>query len=848
MVFAQECAVRPLSPAQPPLKIEEGERATESATFRTAVMAVSPQNASVIFDTANRIRRVDADGRIVTLAGNGARGDDLAAGPAREAALPNVTQILFSPSGELHFVAVERVWRLRGDRLEVAAGTSRAGFNGESGAAAEMNLGGIVQAAFDSSERLLILDGHARLRRVESDGMLHTIAGSARLPAATGFTGDNGPATQAALFSPRQVVPLADGSVWIKDFSGRHIRLLTPDGLIRTVNSNFEPTINILRLADGTPGAATANRMYPLRSNGGIETGSAPYRGFTGTPRAVAPDGSLLFEGSARPEMNTPLVRLTPGPAGVQTVLGGAPPARIVDGQAAPFGAIRNGSLLYASTLDGKSGVLEARPGQAPRFVVGGGNDTGKPEGKTATDLTLFGIVAFATDNDGRIVIADVWRRRILVVGADGKVSVLKAGGEPVVYAPLGTFSTLQRLTADRAGNVYWFQQGATPTGGVFSAEINVWSRAAGTISRFTIPGLAALARLDDGSPVALAGNSATFRTVYSLDASAGQGVPLGGLQMLPFTSATRLNGQPYFVAAARLFRGEPGNLEYFDLPALPSGAPFTPDFVIGGAGQLLVHLVDGGFYRVENPGACTWQPQPFATPDGVVNAASFGHPNTMSPRQLLTVFGRGLGPPEGFSGVVDGTLRATAQPAPYPSLQLGNFTGAIPNATLASTVLPVVYSDGRQATVQTPPALPASGTILLHYGWQGLTLIYPRTIAARAAAPGLFPLLPAEPVKAGDKVNFYATGLGAISTTLVIGEFFPADTPVAVTATPLTLRIGGIESEIRSAVGLPGSLGVLQIEVVVPAGLTPGEHAVEISAAEQTNEGQTVTLRVTGN
>ena len=42
--LAQECRVVNLTPAQPPLKLEEGERATESQTFRTTVTAVSPQN------------------------------------------------------------------------------------------------------------------------------------------------------------------------------------------------------------------------------------------------------------------------------------------------------------------------------------------------------------------------------------------------------------------------------------------------------------------------------------------------------------------------------------------------------------------------------------------------------------------------------------------------------------------------------------------------------------------------------------------------------------------------------------------------------------------------------------
>src|SRR5207245_7754778 len=96
--------------------------------------------------------------------------------------------------------------------------------------------------------------------------------GSARAAAAAGFTGDDGQATEAALSGARQIVPLRDGSLWIKDLSGRHLRLVTPDGTIRTINANFEPSVNILMLANGTPVAATANRVYPIRPNGAIET------------------------------------------------------------------------------------------------------------------------------------------------------------------------------------------------------------------------------------------------------------------------------------------------------------------------------------------------------------------------------------------------------------------------------------------------------------------------------------------------------------------------------------------------------------------------------------------------
>ena len=39
---AQECRLTPLSPTQPPLKVDEGERATESQTFQTAIFAGEP--------------------------------------------------------------------------------------------------------------------------------------------------------------------------------------------------------------------------------------------------------------------------------------------------------------------------------------------------------------------------------------------------------------------------------------------------------------------------------------------------------------------------------------------------------------------------------------------------------------------------------------------------------------------------------------------------------------------------------------------------------------------------------------------------------------------------------------
>lgn len=813
-LFGQECRFTLLTPAQPPARIEEGERATESQTFQTVVFAIAPDQTPYFFDTASRIRRITPAGRMETIAGNGTRAVTLVDGPAGQA-LPNVTQLLISPSGQVHFVALGRVFSVSGGRIITAAGTGRPGFNGESGTATEVNLGGIVHAAFSSRGELLIVDGFNRLRMVTRDGQLRTIAGSTRAANAAGMTGDNGPATQASLSNPRQVIPFPDGSLWLRDLGGRHIRHITGDGIIRTVNTNFDTSINILLLADGTPAAATANRVFPIRADGNIETGRAPYPPFTGTPRAIAQNGDLYFEGSTRPEQRSPLVRIR---SGVSTVLAGAPVAETVDGQAPPFGVYypRNNSLLYSASLAGKTGVLEVRAGQQPRFIVGGGDDIGDADGKQATSIALFGIQTFTVDNDGKIIIADANRRRILVVGADGRVSHLKTqDGADVIFAPLGAFSTLQRIVSDAVGNIYWNGATYTPTGGVQTVDLAVYQQSSRSITTLTVPGLSALVRLADGSAIALVGNAANFRSALRLTPASASTVA-GNLRLLPLTSVAL----PYFIAAGRLFRGEPGRIEYLE-------TTLTPDFVVSGNGQNFVHFTDGGFYRLDAPEACNWQPQPKI--DAVINAASFGFPDQFSTRTLLTVFGKGLGPQEGQGLLLDGALRAGGQAAPYPALQFGNFTGANPQATLTGTVLPVLYSNDSQTNVAAPPTTTAS--FQLYFNWQGLTLFYPNPIRLLPATPGLFPAY-YQPDR--ERLVLYATGLGAIDGNPALGDSLPLS-PLYNITSPIQALVDDEPATVEFAGGAPGWIGGLyQINLHKPGGFTRGTHKVTVIVAGQ--------------
>ncbi|MBL8233788.1 MAG: hypothetical protein JNL98_35145, partial [Bryobacterales bacterium] len=374
----------------------------------------------------------------------------------------------------------------------------------------------------------------------------------------------------------------------------------------------------------------------------------------------------------------------------------------------------------------------------------------------------------------------------------------------------------------------------------------------------FEVVGLSALARLEDGTVAVSAGNGANFRSVYPVT-PAGLGQPLNAPRMLPLQSVTRWREKPYFTAATRLFRGETGRIEWFEPPPAPPGVNFVPDFVMATPDALLVHQTDGGFYRVDNVEACKWTSQPLIAAEGVVNAASGEFADTISPRTLITVYGSGLGPIAPRGSILDGALRATGQAAPYPALVLGNFSGAIPGATLSGTTLPVVASDSTQTTVQATTA--STGTLLLYYTWQGLQLIYPTPLRGTVATPGLFTVdnvkdgtaaainedgtrhSEMNPAERGTLLDLYGTGFGAFTSNLTTGEFFSKTAQVAL-VNPVTVTIGGEVATVEFAGGAPGMIaGTTLLRVRVPEDLPAGAHKVAVAV-----EGQTVepTQRVT--
>lgn len=246
-------------PGQQGCCADEGP-ATSAYLDRPRGLAVGADGSLYIADMFNnRIRKVDPDGVIHTIAGTGTPGLEGEGGPAASAQVAYPFQMAMGPDGSLYFTenGGSRVRRITPDgRLVRVAGNGFTG-NGPDGVPAlQAPLGDLWGIAVGPDGSVYVADrSYHRVRRISPDGTLSTLAGNGGY----GFNGDGGPATQATLWEPIAVAVGPDGSVYISDFQNVRVRRVGTDGIIRTFAGNGHGDA----LGDGGP-ATQAGLQWPL--------------------------------------------------------------------------------------------------------------------------------------------------------------------------------------------------------------------------------------------------------------------------------------------------------------------------------------------------------------------------------------------------------------------------------------------------------------------------------------------------------------------------------------------------------------------------------------------------------
>jgi hypothetical protein len=212
----------------------DGSSATNAALYNPYAVVMDTMGNILIADTLNnRIRKVDTNGIMSTIAGPGTSGILGDGGAATNANLNHPCGLAVDYIGNV-FVADANNYRVRkidtNGLITTVAGTGSSGFSGDGGKATNAQLRGITGVAVDSTGNLFIADYSSfRIRKVDTNGNISTVAGNGSI----GNTGDGGPATSAKLYSPYGVALDGSGNLFIS--STYAIRKVDTNGTITTV-------------------------------------------------------------------------------------------------------------------------------------------------------------------------------------------------------------------------------------------------------------------------------------------------------------------------------------------------------------------------------------------------------------------------------------------------------------------------------------------------------------------------------------------------------------------------------------------------------------------------------------
>jgi Domain of unknown function (DUF5122) beta-propeller/NHL repeat len=212
----------------------EGQSAVTAQLRNPTRVRLDPQGRLVIVDSANhRIRRVEINGTLVTIAGSGTAGSTGDGGSALTARLNSPQDVAFAADGTM-YIADRNNHKIRkvtpAGVMSTFAGSGTAGYNGDEITATTARLANPYGVAV-TPEGVLIADfDNNRVRSVDPAGMIHTVAGTGNATAG----GDGGPANLADVHKPVCVAPRPGGGFLICDYNNNRVRAVA-DGIISTI-------------------------------------------------------------------------------------------------------------------------------------------------------------------------------------------------------------------------------------------------------------------------------------------------------------------------------------------------------------------------------------------------------------------------------------------------------------------------------------------------------------------------------------------------------------------------------------------------------------------------------------
>jgi trimeric autotransporter adhesin len=292
----------------------------------------------------NRVRKIDTNGIITTVAGNGPNGDapvGYGAGSYTGDGMAAVSSTLSVPlgvdidsSGNLYIAdtlnnAIRRIDAVS-QIITTVAGNGTAAFSGDGGPATSASLNAPDRVSLNAAGNFFISDtNNNRIRRVDgTTQIITTFAGNGIL----GFGGDGGPALSASFANPTGVIVTNQGNMYVGDLFNNRIRLVLLNPNV-SLSSSTVPFVNQpIDMSAMMPVTVTNSGDAPLTiSSIAISSGAfSPSTSATPCPVATATlavGASCVIEIAFMPTQFTPpytgTITITdngPTPGSVQTI------------------------------------------------------------------------------------------------------------------------------------------------------------------------------------------------------------------------------------------------------------------------------------------------------------------------------------------------------------------------------------------------------------------------------------------------------------------------------------------------------------------------------------------------
>jgi uncharacterized protein (TIGR03437 family) len=786
-------------------------------------LAVDTAGNLYISDTGNaRIREVAPSGTITTFASIAASG------------------LALDQSNNIYVSTGNTVGRISSSgTLTVIAGTGKAGYGGDGGAATAALLSSPAGLRVDPLNNIYVADTqNQRIRKITPQGNISTVAGNGQ----AGYAGDSGPANAASITLPEDIALDASGNLLIADSSNFVIRMVNATtGSISTIAGggtsfqNGAATQAFLQLPTGLAIDNNGNLIIALQYGrevrrvvqGSITTiaGTSPSTNATDNIAATA-DALLNPFGVVNDGAGNLYVTDTSdnrireiSAAGIITTFAGtgvfgdtgnaglATGAEVGTPRAATFDP--SGNLYFASGFGFRirriaaTGTITEVAGSTNGFGGDGGN---------ALSAKLLSPLGLAADATGAFYIADSLNNRIRRVDPLGNITTIAGTGAPGYSGDNGPAMAAQllaprQLALDSKGNLYVADTG--------NNAIRKFSPG-GTI--MTVAGTGVAGGTGDGGPAIAA--QLTAPTAVALDAAGN----------LYIGTSARIRRVDATTGVITTIAGT-GSYGFSGDGGLATAAAINTPQTLNVDSSGNIYFVDQGNLRVRKLAPLVTSS---STPVIALVANAFGDTPLIAPNTWVEIKGLNLAP-RGDSRIWQGTdfvnnllpqqldgvsvmVNGKAAYVYYISPTQVNIL--TPPDAMSGPVAVQLVNNGVASNLLNVQAAPQSLSFFNFVSSAGLDYVYGRhgsdgsLIGPTSLYTGL-----TTPVKPGEVIFVAGNGFGQTTVPVVSG----AETQSGTLPQPWpVVAIGGINAPVSFA-GLVG-VGTYQFNLQVPTNAPDGD------------------------